>query len=444
MPKLSYRFPPGPRPLIKSENIRAFQRDQLGFFQRLSAEYGPVSSFRLATKRFVLLNEPELVRQLLTKDYAKFRKGRFFEIAKPFLGEGLLRSEGAFHARQRKLIQPLFYRARIQEYGQTMIRCGSQWSEQLTPGTYDLANEMQRLTLKIAGLTLLDTDLEAEASEIGDALKVMLSLFTHVNSPLKKAWSKLPTAKRAEIQGAVSSLDRSILTIINRQRNQGASQPNLIAHLMTLQDEMGGLSDAQIRDEAMSLFLAGHETTANALAWTWYLLSQHPRIEACFHQELERVLAGRLPTPEDLNALTYTRQILTESMRIYPPAWILGRRLLEDYRLADYHLPKGTIFILSPYLMHHERRFYSDPEQFRPERWNTEFKNALPKFAYYPFGGGPRNCIGEAFAWMEGVLLLATIGQRWRFEALTKQVPQLEPLVTLRPKAGLRLKAVLR
>ncbi|MEZ0374301.1 MAG: cytochrome P450 [Candidatus Sericytochromatia bacterium] len=431
------QLPPGPNPLLRSESIPAFQSDPIRFLQRMTGEYGPICSFQLGLQRLVVVNEPRYVRQLLVQDYAQFKKGRFFELAKPFLGEGLLRSEGEFHAQQRRLIQPLFHRQRIQDYGLTMVDCAREWADRLVPGqNIDISAEMMKLTLRIAGLTLLDTDLEQEAAEIGAALKVMLNLFVLVNNPLKRAWSKLPTPLRREIEQAVATLDLAIATIIARQREQGAKRPNLIGHLMTLES---GMSDRQIRDEALTMFLAGHETTANALAWTWYLLSRHPRVEATFRKELETVLGGRLPGPEDQARLPYTRMVLTEAMRLYPPAWILGRRNLNPYQLGDYSLATDTVFLMSSYLMHHDQRYYADPELFIPERWSAGFKEALPKFAYFPFGGGPRNCIGEAFAWMEGILMLATIGQRWRFAMVPDHPVALEPLVTLRPRYGLQM-----
>ncbi|MDQ3012143.1 MAG: cytochrome P450, partial [Acidobacteriota bacterium] len=237
-------------------------------------------------------------------------------------------------------------------------------------------------------------------------------------------------------------LDLTIYRMIAERRASGEDRGDLLSMLMQARDVEGdgsGMTDAQLRDEAMTIFLAGHETTATALTWTWYLLSQHPDIEAKFHAEVDQVLNGNLPTVEDYPRLRYTEMIFAESMRLYPPAWVIGRRALGDYRLGDYQIPARAIILMSQYVMHHNQKYFPDPERFDPERWTPEAREARPKFSYFPFGGGPRLCIGESFAWMEGVLVLATLAQQWRLRLVPGHSVEIQPLVTLRPKHGMRM-----
>lgn len=434
-------LPPGPRGSENLNYMRWMRSDTLKLFSELAANYGELACVQLGPQRVCLVTDPQLIQRILVNDNKLFKKGRFLEMARELLGDGLLTSEGELHRQQRLLIQPMFHRQMIRSYAGIMVdwslRARERWKD---AQELDLAQEMMRLTLGIVGETLFGSNVEQEAAGVGQALETVLDL-SIINRPLQILLRKLPSPERQRFQQAKSLLDRTIQNIIDLQRqSEPGAHHNLIGLLMAARDENSGagMSDKLIRDEALTLFLAGHETTANALSWSWYLLSRSPRVEALFHRELDKVLAGRAPTVDDLPALSYTRQILTEAMRLYPPAWTLGRRVLQDYPIGQFLLPQDSIVVMSQYLVHRNPRFYADPLAFRPERWTPEFKQRLPKFAYFPFSGGQRNCIGEAFAWMEGTLLLACIGQRWRFECLAE--PQLQPMVTLRPRKGLKMR----
>jgi cytochrome P450 len=309
--------------------------------------------------------------------------------------------------------------------------------------TFDVAKEMMRVTLAIAGKTLFDTDVESKADEVGVAVTEVLEGFWLNLLPGADYLQRLPIPRLRRATNARRRLDALIYQMIADRRASGRDHGDLLSMLIAAVDDegAGGMTDQQVRDEAMTLLLAGHETTANALTWTLYLLSQNAAAEATLAAELDRVLAGRLPSTADLSNLPYTRRVLAESMRLYPPAWLIGRRAIGAYRIGDYDVPPRAIILMSPFVMHRDARFFPDPHTFNPERWTAGFEAALPKFAYFPFGGGARQCIGEQFAWMEGVLVLATIAQRWRLQLAPGQriVPQ--PLVTLRAKHGVQMTA---
>jgi len=275
--------------------------------------------------------------------------------------------------------------------------------------TRDIAQDMMQLTLAIVAKTLFDADVQGEAQEIGQALTEVLELFATFSSPLTEITDKLPTARNRRVKRGKQRLDETIYRIIGEHRAAGEDRGDLLSMLLLAQDTeeaSGGMSDEQLRDEVMTLFLAGHETTANALAWTWYLLSQNPAVEAKMHAEIDEVLGAKLPTFEDVPRLTYTERVFTESMRLYPPVWVMSRRAVSACKIGGYHVPAKSIVLLSQFVMHHDERYYDQPEKFDPDRWLPEARAGRPKYAYFPFGGGPRLCIGEQFAWMEGILLL--------------------------------------
>jgi cytochrome P450 len=308
--------------------------------------------------------------------------------------------------------------------------------------TLDIWQEMMRLTLGIVGKTLFDADVEAEAPEIGRALTSVMQLFDRITNPLGNLLDKLPLPSNVRWLKAKARLDSTIHRIIEEHRATGVDRGDLLSMLIAAQDEEGdggSMSDAQLRDEAMTLFVAGHETTANALTWTWYLISQHPEVEARLHEEIDLVLQDGIPTADDVPKLRYTEMVFAESMRLYPPAWTLGRRVLSDYQVGDYVLREGSIVLMSPWVTHHDERYFPEPFKFDPERWTSEARESRPKFSYFPFGGGPRVCIGEQFAWMEGVLLIATIAQQWKMRLAPGQQVEPKPMVTLRPRYGLRM-----
>jgi cytochrome P450 len=325
-----------------------------------------------------------------------------------------------------------------------MVACSARTSDRWRDGeTLDIAQEMMRLTLAIVGKTLFDADVESEAKEIGAALTSIMQLFDRITKPFPEILNRLPLPSNFRFRRASRRLDETIYRIINERRRSGEDRGDLLSMLLVATDTEGdgtGMTDRQLRDEAMTIFLAGHETTANALAWTWYLLSQHPEVEARLHAEIDEVLQGRLPSADDFSRLKYTEMVFAESMRLYPPAWAMGRQVLEDYKIDSYTIPSGTIILMSPYVMHHDERYYAEPFRFDPERWTEEARAVRPKFSYFPFGGGPRVCIGEQFAWMEGVLVLATLAQRWRMRLAPDQDVRPKPLITLRPRGGIRMR----
>jgi cytochrome P450 len=434
---------PGPKlSLVASLIYRPGGANPLDFFTNLARTYGDVSSYRMAGEQLFLVNEPRLIRDVLVTHNRNFTKSRGLERSKRLLGQGLLTSEGAMHLRQRRLMQPAFHRDRIAAYGAVMAgyadRMRRGWSD---GAVLDISREMNRLTLSIVGKTLFDVDVEQQAASVGDALTAVMESFWLTMLPFAEVLEKLRVPKLRRARMARARLDALIYRMIADRRASGRDHGDLLSMLLAAQDEEdgGGMTDQQVRDEAMTIFLAGHETTANALTWTWYLLGGHPEAEARLHAEVDGVLQGRLPAVGDLPSLPYVERVVTESMRLYPPAWIIGRRAIEDYRLGEYVAPARSILVMSPYIMHRDPRFYADPERFDPDRWTPEFRAALPKFAYFPFGGGPRQCIGESFAWMELILLVATIAQQWRLRLVPGHPVVPQPLITLRAKHGMRM-----
>jgi cytochrome P450 len=305
----------------------------------------------------------------------------------------------------------------------------------------DVASEMMRLTLAVVGKTLFSADVENEAGEIGEALTTVLHMFNLLMMPFSEYLEKLPLPSIRRFEKARARLDRTIYGLIAERRESGEDKGDLLSMMLLARDEdgSGGMSDQQVRDEALTLFLAGHETTAQALTWTSYLLSQNPECERRLHQEVDQVLLGRPPAFDDLPRLQYTEMVLAESMRLYPPAWAIGRKAIAEFELGGFTIPRGAILILAPYVTHRDPRFFPEPERFDPERWRPEARDARPKFSYFPFGGGARLCIGERFAWMEGTLVLAAIAQQWRLRLLPGHRVEPQPLITLRTKYGMKM-----
>ncbi len=434
---------PGPKQIFPIVNLFSLRRDRLGFLTELVRKYGDLVYFHLGPQPVFLLNHPDYIRDVLVTHHKNFMKGEGLQRAKRLLGEGLLTSEGEFHLRQRRLMQPAFHRQRIAGYAATMVEYAERTSQRWQNGaTMDVAREMMQLTLAIAGKTLFDADVEGEAEEIGNALSETFEQFNNVLMPFTQLLERLPLPATRRFQRARGRLDATIYRMIEERRKSGEDRGDLLSMLMAARDEEGdgtGMTDEQLRDEAMTIFLAGHETTANALTWTWYLLSQHPAVEAELQAEIDAVLNGRLPTAEEYPRLRYTEMVFAEAMRLYPPAWLIGRRALGDYHINGYHIPARSILLMSQYITHHDARWFPEPDKFDPLRWTPEAKEARPKFSYFPFGGGNRVCIGEQFAWMEGVLVLATLVQRWRLRLVEGHPIELQPIVTLRPKHGMRM-----
>ena len=435
---------PGPPRRYPLQNWLALQRNPLRFLEGV-ARHGDVARFRLGPVFVYLVNDPDLIRSVLVTRADAYHKGRALERARRLLGQGLLTSEGALHLRQRRLMQPAFHRERIAGYGETMVRYAGRAAERWKAGeTIDVHKEMVALTLAIVGKTLFDADVEEEADEIGKALTEALELFQRLLMvPYGEFLEKLPIPSTLRFRSARRRLDATIARLIAERRRNPRDRKDLLTLLLLAQDtegDGGGMTDTQLRDEAMTIFLAGHETTANAMAWTWHLLSQNPEAEGRLHGELDRVLEGRAPGVADLPRLRYTEMVLSESMRLFPPAWILGRRAIVDHELGGYRIPAGSIVLLSQWITHRDARYFPDPLRFDPQRFTAEAQAARPRFSYFPFGGGPRVCIGEGFAWMEGVLVLATIARRWRFLPVDGIPVTPAAMITLRPKSGLPMR----
>jgi cytochrome P450 len=359
----------------------------------------------------------------------------------------LLTSEGQHHLRQRRLVQPAFHSERLAGYASAMSEWALRWRERWHAGsTLDIATEMPHLTLSIVAKTLFSANVQTEASEIGEAMTTVLEMFRLLLMPFSEYMEKLPLPYVRRFEKARARLNATIYGLIQERRKSGQDTGDLLSMLLFARDDEKAeekddsrMNDEEVRDEALTLFLAGHETTANALTWTWYLLSQHPEVERRLHLEIDSVLQDRAPELADVPQLRYAEMILSEALRLYPPAWAIGRMAVGPFELGGVQIPAKSICILCPYLVHRDPRWFPDPEKFDPERWNTDDRDARPKFAYFPFGGGARVCIGERFAWMEGVIVMAAIAQKWKLRLAPNQRVEPLPLITLRVKNGLRM-----
>jgi cytochrome P450 len=434
------RFPPGPPKSAEGSHFQNLRRDALGYLTHLARTYGDIVSLRYFRYRIYFLSHPDYIEEVLVNQAKKFYKGRILRANRRLFGNGLLTSEGDFWLRQRRLAQPAFHRARVASYAETMVRYTERHLESWRGGEErDAHKEMMRLTLQIVAKTLFDAEVAKDAQEVGRALEVLM----HLNSDFRSlvmipAW--LPTPRNVRSYFAVRRLDRIIYRIIEERRASGRDAGDLLSMLLHAQDEDGSrMTDRQLRDEAITLFLAGHETTAITLSWTWWLLAQYPQVEAKLHAELDAQLAGRAPAMEDLPRLPYLDRVLTESLRLYPPAWGMARMAVEDAEIGGYRIPKGAGISLAQWVVHRDPRWFENPEEFRPERWENDFAKKIPRFAYFPFGGGPRQCIGNNFAQMEAALILATIAQRFRLRLVPGHAVVPMPTITLRPKHGIRV-----
>jgi len=434
------RFPPGPEPGFLDGLRSPIRRDPLTFLTRAARKYGDIVGLRFLNVRTYLVVHPEQIEDVLVTSARKFIKGRALRANKHLFGEGLLTSEGELWLRQRRLMQPSFHRARIAAYGGVMTSFAARLGVEWKPGQeMDLHREMMRLTLQVVGKILFDADVERDAPQVGKSLDTLLEYASDFRRLIfTPKW--LPTKMNRESKRAIRPLDEIIYRIIQEKREAGEERSDLLSLLLSVRDEDGSqMSDLQLRDEVITLFLAGHETTASALSWTWWLLAQHPEVEAKFHAELDALLGGRVPSLEDLPKLAYTGHVLTESLRLYPPAWAMARLAVEDHELCGYAVPKGTGVAASQWIVHRDPRWYEAPDEFRPGRWEGDLLKRIPRMAYFPFGAGSRQCIGNAFALMEATLVLATIGQRHRFQIVEGH--PVEPLasITLRPRHGIRV-----
>ncbi len=435
------QLPPGPKGNFLLGNMAEFNRDALSFIKACAERFGDIVRTRFLYVTAYFLYHPDHIESVLATNNRNFIKPA--SVRSPFfqrlVGNGLLTSEGDFWRRQRRLAQPAFHRERIAAYGRVMVdyteRMLAAWED---GEARDAHEDMMRLTQNIVVKTLFNADVSGEADEIGDALRVIVKPFT---SQATLKWildNRLPTPGNRRFRNAVQKIDRVVYRIINERRASGQDQGDLLSILLRAQDEDGAqMSDKQLRDEVMTLFLAGHETTALTLSWAWYLLSQHPEAEAKLLEEIREVLGGRAPAVEDLPRLRYAEMIIRESMRLYPPAYAVGREAVRDCEVGGYRVPAGTQLFMFQWVVQRDARYFDNPEEFNPDRWGDGLAGRLPKYAYFPFGGGPRLCIGQSFAMMEAVLLLATIAQKFQLRLVPERPVRLLPAMSLRPRDGI-------
>lgn len=406
----------------------------LGLLERLARNYGDAACIQAPFGTIYFFNHPDAVREVLQTKAHHFVKSRALEFAKILLGEGLLTSEDPLHRHQRQLMQPAFHHKRVQSYADSMTSCAAQKRDSWQNGAVvNMHHEMMALTLAVVGKTLFNAEVGAQTLVVERAMNTVMPLFERAFLPWGEWLNRLPLPATRRFHRAKTALDSTIARIIEEHKASG-DVGDLVSMLLLARDENGAhMSDSQVRDEALTIFLAGHETTANALTYTWHLLAQNPDAEAKLHEEIDAVLAGRDATFEDVENLPYTQMVFAEAMRLYPPAWALGRRAIRDCEIFGFPIPENSIVLVSQWTLHRDARFWPDPLRFNPERFSEEAKAARPKFAYFPFGSGPRTCIGESFAAMEAALLIATLAQKWRAISLLKRPLKLQPLITLRP-----------
>jgi cytochrome P450 len=426
--------------LSRMAALRLLRRDPIALLERAAA-LGDLVQMPLPRARAYLVNDPELAWDVLSIGNKDFVKSPAARNLRWVLGDGLLTSEGERHRRQRLLIQPTFHHDRIARYAAAMIDEAGRFGDQLRPAAIDIHAAMSRLTLAIVGRAIFSSEVgSADSAQIAAALNEVLSQFGRQFSPWLPITRRLPIPSTRRFDRAVRTFDRLITEMIEERRRADRHDDDLLSHLLDVREDGEAMSDTQVRDEALTLLLAGHETTSNALTWTWWLLSQHQGAEQRLHAELDDVLGTEGPKIEDLARLPYTDAVIAESLRIRPPAWAIGRQAVTEHRLGNIMLAPQDIVVVSPWLLHHDERWWTDADRFRPERW-VDGDPGRPRHAYLPFGGGPRMCIGEGFASMETRLLLATIARRWRFDLDPSATVELQPVITLRPRHGMPMVA---
>jgi cytochrome P450 len=408
----------------------------MDWLSRMAREYGDIAHVRVGTRHVYVLSHPDYVKEMLVTNSAALAKGKLMSGARRVLGEGLLTSGGERHQRQRRATAPAFHRDSIERYTAAMVECAARYASGWRNGeTLDVHQEMMRLTLAIAGRTLFSTALEDDA-ELRQALNTFVRMSPLALLPFFDLLGKLPVAPMRRIEAALQQLDRVVYRLIREHRER--PRADMLSLLLdTYRD--ANISERELRDECVAMIFAGYETTSNALTWTWYLLSQNPDAEEKLYRELDSVLRERLPTAADIPVLRYTEMVLAESVRMYPPGWAIGRRALAPARIAGYAIPKGSLVITSQWVIHRDPRWYPNPNRFDPERWTEAARQSRPAFSYFPFGAGPRRCIGEDFAWTEAILVIATIAQQWRLRLVPGHPVETQPVVTLRPRHGMRM-----
>ena len=441
-------LPPGPSGLPVVGQAFRLKNDFVGLL-REAASYGDVSTASVKPLLICLVNHPDLNQEVLVTNHLKTGRGvTAFETIRWMMGDGLTASTGAFHLKQRRLIQPRFHRRQIEQYAATMTDLSSRKARQWRDGALvDMEQEMRGLTLQIVAKALFDIETSDVVRRVGESFAESEGyIYSRLTQPvfLRRLLHRLPVPSTRRFRAARAYLDDLIYGLITERRQSGAEGDDLLCMLLQARYEDaedegdGGMSDELVRDEAVSLYIAGHDTTATTLTYAFWLLSQNPEVEQRLHAELDDVLGDRDATLDDLPNLPLTDQIVTETLRLYPPFWLLGRMTFEPIELAGHRIPAGVSVVVSPLITQRDPRWFDDPLEFHPERWTDEFRSELPRFAYFPFGGGPHQCIGEGFAWMEAKIALATLHRRWR--ATTRSKAEIMPRTTLKVKGGLPMR----
>jgi cytochrome P450 len=442
-----YRYPPGFQRNLLWFALRKFRpANPIFLFQHLAKTYGDIAHYKIGPHHIVFLNHPEYIREVLVVQNDNFIKERTVQRTKMLLGEGMITSEGAAHRSQRVAAHPAFHRQRIGEYAATIVEEAARTRDSWHVGERrDIAVDMMHLTLNVVARTLFATDLREEVYELAAAINRIMGLYNFlVMLPAAEWLVHLRPPGLAAFVRARKRIDAVVYRMIDARtidahRRSGLDRGSLLDLMLAASPANDEASRQSVRDQVITIFLAGYETVANALSWTWYLLSQNPECEAKFHNEVDEVLRGRLPVVEDVPRLRYTENVMAESLRLYPPAWAMGRYARNDFALGDYFLPARTTVLISQFITHRDPRFFPDPLTFDPDRFTPEGKAGRAKFTYFPFGAGVRQCIGESFAWMEGVLILTTLAQKWKLRLIPGHVVEPQPLITLRPKYGMQM-----
>jgi cytochrome P450 len=466
-PDLEWKLPPGLPRALPWYSFKPWVKlgEPIRLFEYLHKRFGNIAHYRLFNTHIVFVNDPDYIREILINQSGSFIKERTLKRMKILLGEGLITSDDPIHMRQRRIAAPAFHRQRIQAYGETISASAAAQRDRWQPGeSIDIAAAMMDLSLEIVARTLFDTEVTADIRGINDDVNAIMGIYNFlIGLPRLEAYLDWPIPGVIKFRRSRDRLFATVDRLIAEHRSAGVDKGDLLSMLLSSRDDQAdaegkhtGMSDQQVRDEVLTIFLAGYETVANGLTWTWYLLSQNPEVEAKLHAELDEVLglpptpyplspiSHRLPTLADYPNLRYTEQVFAEAMRLYPPAWAMGRMSTQPVTLGPYRIPPGSHFFFSQYIMHRSEEYFPDPLRFDPDRHTPENKARRPKFAFFPFGGGNRQCIGEAFAWMEGIFSIATLASRWRMEyqGTTPPIPQAK--ITLRPRDPLMMRLIPR
>jgi cytochrome P450 len=436
--------PPGPKPRGIVGNLPMASKDPLGLFTEWARLYGDIFHYRVFHRHIYFINHPDLIKDVLVTKAPSFRKGEAVRANRRIFGNGLLTSEGNFWRQQRRLMQPAFHHSHIESYAKIMVGSTERMLDGWRDGdARDIHQDMMRLTLEIAAMALFSVEIASEKDRVAVALDTLMELSMGARMLLPAVFRRIPTRKNRRYEQAARQLEEVVYGLIRERQGNPAAEPSrgfedlLGLLLQTRYDDGSPMPPEQVRDEVMTLLLAGHETTAVSLSWIWMLLSHHPAVEQKLWSELGSVLEGRSPCMDDLRSLPYTERVVKEAMRLYPPVWAVVRTAAQDCEIGGYVIPAKSPVIVSQWVMHRDPRFYDEPGEFRPDRWLDERAKTAPRFSYFPFAGGPRICIGAAFATTEAALVLATIAQRYQIRVASGAPIEPVPSITLRPRHGI-------